>query len=126
MHSLSGVAAKHRFVIGAEADDALLRFDARARAVDAGRGRDRNHQLHDWHDRATQGRAAHAPQLVGQLGDLRLATGVSDRDVYLHTLPMFHCNGWGMPYAVPAWAAHTSCCARSTAPRSCAASTSTA
>jgi fatty-acyl-CoA synthase len=20
--------------------------------------------------------------------------------VYLHTLPMFHCNGWGMPYAV--------------------------
>src|SRR5213075_57197 len=21
-------------------------------------------------------------------------------DVYLHTLPMFHCNGWGMPYAL--------------------------
>ena len=29
-------------------------------------------------------------------------TGVSDRDVLLHTLPMFHCNGWGMPYAVTA------------------------
>jgi len=27
-------------------------------------------------------------------------TGVTDRDVLLHTLPMFHCNGWGMPYAV--------------------------
>jgi fatty-acyl-CoA synthase len=27
-------------------------------------------------------------------------TEVSDRDVLLHTLPMFHCNGWGMPYAV--------------------------
>ena len=27
-----------------------------------------------------------------------LHVGVSDRDVYLHTLPMFHCNGWGMPY----------------------------
>src|SRR3954468_10022002 len=25
---------------------------------------------------------------------------VGDRDVYLHTLPMFHCNGWGMTYAV--------------------------
>ena len=25
--------------------------------------------------------------------------GVNDRDNYLHTLPMFHCNGWGMPYA---------------------------
>lgn len=29
-------------------------------------------------------------------------TLVSDRDVYLHTLPMFHCNGWGMPYVVTA------------------------
>ena len=29
-------------------------------------------------------------------------TGVSDRDTYLHTLPMFHCNGWGMPYALTA------------------------
>jgi acyl-CoA synthetase (AMP-forming)/AMP-acid ligase II len=29
-------------------------------------------------------------------------TAVTDRDVYLHTLPMFHCNGWGMPYAVTA------------------------
>jgi fatty-acyl-CoA synthase len=28
--------------------------------------------------------------------------GVSDRDAYLHTLPMFHCNGWGMPYALTA------------------------
>ncbi|MDQ1462375.1 MAG: hypothetical protein QOI08_3859, partial [Actinomycetota bacterium] len=27
-------------------------------------------------------------------------TGVSDRDVYLWTLPMFHCNGWGMSYAL--------------------------
>ncbi len=26
--------------------------------------------------------------------------GIGDRDVYLHTLPMFHANGWGMPYAV--------------------------
>ncbi len=26
--------------------------------------------------------------------------GVNDRDVYLHTLPMFHCNGWGMPYTL--------------------------
>ncbi|HZQ28750.1 MAG TPA: AMP-binding protein, partial [Acidimicrobiales bacterium] len=26
--------------------------------------------------------------------------GVSERDTYLHTLPMFHCNGWGMPYAL--------------------------
>jgi acyl-CoA synthetase (AMP-forming)/AMP-acid ligase II len=29
-----------------------------------------------------------------------LHTSVTDRDVYLHTLPMFHCNGWGMPYVL--------------------------
>jgi fatty-acyl-CoA synthase len=29
-------------------------------------------------------------------------TSLTDRDVFLHTLPMFHCNGWGMPYAVTA------------------------
>ena len=29
-----------------------------------------------------------------------LHTTISDRDVYLHTLPMFHANGWGMPYAI--------------------------
>jgi fatty-acyl-CoA synthase len=27
---------------------------------------------------------------------------VTDRDVFMHALPMFHCNGWGMPYAVTA------------------------
>ena len=29
-----------------------------------------------------------------------LHAGASDRDVYLHTLPMFHANGWGMPFAM--------------------------
>ncbi|SFC68293.1 Acyl-CoA synthetase (AMP-forming)/AMP-acid ligase II [Nocardioides terrae] len=28
-----------------------------------------------------------------------LHAGVNDRDVYLHTLPQFHANGWGMPFA---------------------------
>lgn len=26
--------------------------------------------------------------------------GLTHDDVYLHTLAMFHCNGWGLPYAV--------------------------
>jgi acyl-CoA synthetase (AMP-forming)/AMP-acid ligase II len=29
-----------------------------------------------------------------------LHASVTDRDVYLHTLPMFHANGWGMPFAM--------------------------
>ena len=56
-----------------------------------------------------------------------LHAGVTDRDVYLHTLPMFHANGWGMPFAMTGMGVQaTSCCARSTAPRSCAGSSSTA
>ena len=27
-------------------------------------------------------------------------SSVNDRDVYLHTLPQFHCNGWGHPFAL--------------------------
>lgn len=29
-----------------------------------------------------------------------LHSSVTDRDVYLHTLPTFHCNGWGMPFVL--------------------------
>ncbi len=29
-----------------------------------------------------------------------LHLGANDRDVYLHTLPTFHANGWGMPFAM--------------------------
>ncbi|CAN5556164.1 AMP-binding protein [soil metagenome] len=29
-----------------------------------------------------------------------LHAGINDRDVYLHTLPMFHANGWGMPFGI--------------------------
>ncbi len=31
---------------------------------------------------------------------MALHFGASDRDVYLHTLPMFHANGWGFPFSL--------------------------
>ncbi|MCX6130756.1 MAG: AMP-binding protein [Proteobacteria bacterium] len=31
---------------------------------------------------------------------LGLHLGLDDRDVYLHSLPMFHCNGWGLPFVL--------------------------
>ena len=85
----------------ADSDRELFRFGAEPRAVGARRGRDRDHQLHERNHRPPEGRPAHAPQRVDQRGDVRLARrDVNDRDVYLHTLPMFHCNGWGMPYGL--------------------------
>ena len=77
--------------------DALRR---RAAAVDLRRGRHRDHQLHERHDGPPEGRAADPSQHSGSTprpSGGRSAS--SDRDVYLHTLPMFHCNGWGVPYA---------------------------
>ena len=91
-------------------------------AVGAGRGRHLHHQLHLGHDRAAQGRAADAPQLLAQRTSFGWHTSVTDRDVLLHTLPMFHANGWGMPYAVTAMGGAHVVCARSTARRSCAGS----
>jgi fatty-acyl-CoA synthase len=31
--------------------------------------------------------------------------GVSDRDRFLHVVPLFHCNGWGMPFSLAAMGA---------------------
>jgi acyl-CoA synthetase (AMP-forming)/AMP-acid ligase II len=98
--ALRDVRAPHRFVIGADSDAALLRFgvepwpwapdeDATATInyTSGTTARPKGVQLthrNVWINASTFG----------------WHTGVSDRDVYLHTLPMFHCNGWGMTYAV--------------------------
>jgi acyl-CoA synthetase (AMP-forming)/AMP-acid ligase II len=97
--SLAAVDAKHRFVIGSEADDALLRpgVEPRAWTPDESGTATINY---------TSGTTARPKgvQLTHRNIWMNATTfgwhaGVSDRDVYLHTLPMFHCNGWGMPYA---------------------------
>ncbi len=55
------------------------------------------------HHRTAQGCRADPPGPVDQRRHLRVARRrVTDRDVYLHTLPMFHCDGWGMLYTVSA------------------------
>jgi fatty-acyl-CoA synthase len=97
---LSRISAKHRFVIGKEADDALLRFDA---------------EPEPWiPDEDATGTINYTSGTTARPKGVQLThrslwvnattfgwqTGVSDRDVYLWTLPMFHCNGWGMSYAV--------------------------
>ncbi len=91
--------AKHRFVLGPESDEALgVREEPRPWTADEDATATINY---------TSGTTAR-PKGV-QLTHRNLWVnavifgwhlGVTDRDVYLHTLPMFHCNGWGMPYAV--------------------------
>ncbi|MBM3659999.1 MAG: AMP-binding protein [Actinobacteria bacterium] len=97
--ALADVTAAHRFILGAESDEVLYRFGA---------------EPVEWTDRDedatasinyTSGTTARPKgvQMTHRNLWLNAATfgwqlGVNDRDVVLHTLPMFHCNGWGMPY----------------------------
>jgi len=100
--AMAGVEAKHRILLDGVADADLW---AEADAPPEG-----GPWLTDENDTAsinyTSGTTARPKgvQLTHRNCWINAATfgwhmQVSDRDVLLHTLPMFHCNGWGMPYA---------------------------
>jgi acyl-CoA synthetase (AMP-forming)/AMP-acid ligase II len=98
--ALSGIEAEHRFVIGAESDEALHRFGAEPAPWEP--DEDATASIN-----YTSGTTARPKgvQLTHRNIWINAVTfgwqiGVDDHDVYLHTLPQFHCNGWGMPYAV--------------------------
>ena len=98
---LAGVHAKRRMVLGAEADEELYRFGVEPEpwlAPDEDATATINY---------TSGTTARPKgvQMTHRNIWVNATTfgwqsSVCDRDVYLHTLPMFHCNGWGMTYAV--------------------------
>jgi len=98
--ALADVKAEHRWVIGAESDERLYRFGAEPQpvAIDEDSTASINY---------TSGTTARPKgvQMTHRNIWVNAVTfgwhsGVDDRDVYLHTLPQFHCNGWGMPFAV--------------------------
>jgi fatty-acyl-CoA synthase len=98
--AMGDVKCEHRHVIGHEADEALLRFGVEPQPWES--EEDATATIN-----YTSGTTARPKgvQLTHRNIWLNATTfgwhlGVSDRDVYLHTLPQFHCNGWGMLYAV--------------------------
>jgi fatty-acyl-CoA synthase len=98
--SLASVDAKHRYVIGAEADEALYRWDVEPRPWEP----DEDATAFINYTSGTTARPK-GVQITHRNMWLNSTVfgwqaGVSDRDVYLHTLPMFHVNGWGMPFAL--------------------------
>ncbi len=101
--SLRGISAKHRIVLDGTADAELF-----APAAD---GAEPAEWVADEDSTAsinyTSGTTARPKGVELTHRNLWLnaaifgwQTAVTDRDVLMHTLPMFHCNGWGMPYAV--------------------------
>ncbi|MFN8039157.1 MAG: AMP-binding protein [Acidimicrobiales bacterium] len=99
--SLAGVGAKHRFVLGEDdADLYLPGVEPVPWEPDESATATINY---------TSGTTARPKgvQMTHRMLWLNAAmfgwqASISDRDVYLHTLPMFHCNGWGMPFATTA------------------------
>jgi acyl-CoA synthetase (AMP-forming)/AMP-acid ligase II len=101
--ALRDLPVKHRFVLGAASDPQLfLRPGARPKLQVT----DENATVSINYTSGTTARPK-GVQLTHRNFWLNAVTfgwhlALSDRDVYLHTLPTFHCNGWGMPYAVTA------------------------
>jgi fatty-acyl-CoA synthase len=96
--ALASVSCEHRFVIGTQHDAPTEHADPQPWAYDEDATATINY---------TSGTTARPKgvQLTHRNIWLNATTfgwqlGINDRDVYLHTLPQFHCNGWGMLYAV--------------------------
>jgi acyl-CoA synthetase (AMP-forming)/AMP-acid ligase II len=96
--SLHGIRAEHTFVLGEESDAVLYDWDREP-------ARWQPDEEAVCSINYTSGTTAR-PKGVEQTHRARWINavtfgwhaGVNDRDVYLHTLPMFHCDGWGMLY----------------------------
>ncbi|MEP7204269.1 MAG: AMP-binding protein [Ilumatobacteraceae bacterium] len=96
--ALSEVKCEHRFVMGAGSDAPMQHDAPRPWLYDEDSTATINY---------TSGTTARPKgvQLTHRNVWLNATTfgwqlGINDRDVYLHTLPQFHCNGWGVLYAV--------------------------
>src|SRR5215211_736188 len=96
--SLKGIEAEHRFGTGEEYEQ-LLRFDTEPRAWSEP---DEDATATINYTSGTTARPKGVQLTHRNIWVNAVTFGmhmqVSDRDVYLHTLPMFHCNGWGMLY----------------------------
>src|SRR5215218_4393323 len=98
--ALKGVEAEHRFNTGEEYEQ-LLRFDTEPRPWSAP---DEDATATINYTSGTTARPKGVEMTHRNLWVNAVTFGmhmqVSDRDVYLHTLPMFHCNGWGLMYTM--------------------------
>ena len=100
--ALGELPVKRRVVLDGVADADTVPGGRRAGAVGAGRERGRDDQLHVGHDVGPKGVMLTHRSLWLNAVTFGWHIGLSDRDVYLHTLPQFHVNGWGMPLATTA------------------------
>ena len=100
--ALADVTAKHRFVLGEASDAELYHFGETPQPWDADEDATATINYTSGTTARPKGVQLTHRNLWINSTTFGWHVGVNDRDVYLHTLPMFHCNGWGMTYAVTA------------------------
>ena len=98
--SLAGVSTKHRFVIGAESDAVLYDFDNAPHRYEIAESDTATINYTSGTTARPKGVQLTHRNIWLNAVLMGLHFGASDRDVYLHTLPMFHANGWGLPFAL--------------------------
>ena len=95
---LKGVKTERRYLLGKESDDALLRFGVQPRDWPANEDATATINYTSGTTARPKGvQLTHRNIWVNGM-TFGVHAGVNERDIYLHTLPMFHCNGWGMPF----------------------------
>jgi fatty-acyl-CoA synthase len=97
--SVEGIEVAHKAEIGTEADDALLDWDSEPAHWTPDEDMTATINYTSGTTARPKGVQLTHRNLWLNATTLGWQAGITDRDVYLHTLPMFHCNGWGMPYA---------------------------
>lgn len=100
--SLTSVTAKHKFVIGAESDKVLYRFDAEPSAWQPDEDATATINYTSGTTARPKGVQLTHRSLWVNAAVFGWQLNVNQADVYLHTLPQFHVNGWGIVYAVTA------------------------
>ncbi len=96
---LASVTAEHRFVLGDDDDAIFAPPGASPRPWEADENATATINYTSGTTARPKGVQITHRNIWANAVTFGLHAGLSDRDVYLHTLPMFHANGWGMPFA---------------------------
>ncbi|WP_030255662.1 MULTISPECIES: AMP-binding protein [Streptomyces] len=98
--ALGGVVAKHKFLLGADSDAVLYDFDNAPRRYAISENDTATINYTSGTTARPKGVQLTHRNVWLNATLMGLHYGASDRDVYLHTLPMFHANGWGLPFSL--------------------------
>ncbi|MBX7082661.1 MAG: AMP-binding protein [Nannocystaceae bacterium] len=97
--TLSQLRVRHRFVLGAASDAVLFGSDATPRTVELDEDATATINYTSGTTARPKGVQLTHRNLWINATTFGWHVGMSDRDRFLHVVPTFHCNGWGMPFA---------------------------